>query len=493
MLTATSGRYGNTVTYVYDITGRKLNETLAIGGQSYTTDTQYDAAGRVKKLIYPDASEVSRTYTARGQLEKIITGGVDLMTRGYDDGGRMTSSVYDNGVSESRSYNADNTSSAITFTGASIGNLSYTWDDNHNKASETIGGTMSGYGFTASYDAEDRLTGWDRSDASLDQSWNLTSVGDWQSFTENLVVQNRTHGPSHELTAAGGQSVQHDAKGNLTLLPSSLRPQATAFTWDFDNRLKSADVGNNGSIDVEYEFDALGRRVSRDDGTTTTVFVQNGQQTVADYVSGASPGSPEYTYLWGDYIDELIVRDGTGGRRFYHRNQQYSVISLTNSSGSITERYAYDAYGDLTITDASGTVRTTSSDDNRYTYTGREWDETIELYHFRARMYDPKAGRFIGRDPIGYDGSPWNLYTYHFSSPVVGTDPTGNEKDEGESTDVPLPKNPECCEGFCIGAPKSGGNLEMTLKIAISPVLPKTRTMRTFAQALEMQKKVVSC
>ncbi|WP_430453465.1 RHS repeat-associated core domain-containing protein [Rhodopirellula europaea] len=422
MLTATSGRYGNTVTYVYDITGRKLNETLAIGGQSYTTDTQYDAAGRVKKLIYPDASEVSRTYTARGQLEKIITGGVDLMTRGYDDGGRMTSSVYDNGVSESRSYNADNTSSAITFTGASIGNLSYTWDDNHNKASETIGGTMSGYGFTASYDAEDRLTGWDRSDASLDQSWNLTSVGDWQSFTENLVVQNRTHGPSHELTAAGGQSVQHDAKGNLTLLPSSLRPQATAFTWDFDNRLKSADVGNNGSIDVEYEFDALGRRVSRDDGTTTTVFVQNGQQTVADYVSGASPGSPEYTYLWGDYIDELIVRDGTGGRRFYHRNQQYSVISLTNSSGSITERYAYDAYGDLTITDASGTVRTTSSDDNRYTYTGREWDETIELYHFRARMYDPKAGRFIGRDPIGYEDGQ-NLYQAYFVPTMV--DATG--------------------------------------------------------------------
>ncbi|WP_235909042.1 RHS repeat-associated core domain-containing protein [Roseiconus nitratireducens] len=425
MLTATSGRYGNTVTYVYDIAGRKLNETLSIGGQSYTTDTQYDAAGRVKKLIYPDSSEVTRTYTARGQLEKLVTGGVDLMNRSYDDGGRMTSSVYDNGVSESRTYNVDNTPSAINFSGASIGNLSYTWDDNHNKTSETITGTMSGYGFTATYDAEDRLTGWDRADAALDQSWNLTPVGDWQSFTENSVVQNRTHGPAHELTAAAGQAVQHDAKGNITLLPSSLRPQPSAFTWDFDNRLKSADIGNNGTVEVEYEFDALGRRVARTESGSTTVFVQNGQQTLADYASGASPSSPTYTYIWGDYIDELVVREGTGGRRFYHRNAQYSIVALTNASGTITERYAYDAYGDLTITDASGTVRTTSAESNRYTYTGREWDETLELYHFRARMYDPKAGRFLGSDPKEYDGGYANLYIYAGNRSLRSNDPFG--------------------------------------------------------------------
>jgi transcription elongation factor len=94
-----------------------------------------------------------------------------LNTRGYDDGGRVTSIDYDNGVNESRIYNVDNTPAAINFSGASTGNLSYTWDDNHNKTSETITGTMSGYGFTASCDAEDRLTGWDRADANLDQSW----------------------------------------------------------------------------------------------------------------------------------------------------------------------------------------------------------------------------------------------------------------------------------------------------------------------------------
>jgi len=63
MLTAVSGRYSNTVTYTYDSAGRKSTESLTIASQTYASTTDYDAAGRVSKLTYPDASEVIRTYT----------------------------------------------------------------------------------------------------------------------------------------------------------------------------------------------------------------------------------------------------------------------------------------------------------------------------------------------------------------------------------------------------------------------------------------------
>jgi RHS repeat-associated protein len=84
----------------------------------------------------------------------------------------------------------------------------------------------------------------------------------------------------------------------------------------------------------------------------------------------------------------------------YHRNQQYSITAMTTSTGAVAERYAYTAYGQPTILNASGSVLTSSAVGNRYTYTGREWDETLGLHHFRARWMSPLAGRFLGRDPI---------------------------------------------------------------------------------------------
>jgi RHS repeat-associated protein len=86
-----------------------------------------------------------------------------------------------------------------------------------------------------------------------------------------------------------------------------------------------------------------------------------------------------------------------------HSNQQYSINAVTTSAGIIAERYAYSAYGEPTICDASGSaIGSSSAINNRYSYTGREWDETVSLYHFRARWMSPKTGRFLQRDPIGY-------------------------------------------------------------------------------------------
>jgi RHS repeat-associated protein len=114
---------------------------------------------------------------------------------------------------------------------------------------------------------------------------------------------------------------------------------------------------------------------------------------------------------------------------YYHRNQQYSIVGLSDAAGALVERYAYTAYGELTILAPDRTLRATSSFQNRYTYTGREWDPTLRLYYFRARWLEPKAGRFIGRDPLGYvDGM--GLYGAYFV--IRGVDPFGLKCDDQE-------------------------------------------------------------
>ena len=108
----------------------------------------------------------------------------------------------------------------------------------------------------------------------------------------------------------------------------------------------------------------------------------------------------------------------------YHRNQQYSITAMTTSTGAVAERYAYTAYGQPTICNATGSPigNQQSQIANRFTYTGREWDETLGLHHFRARWMSPLAGRFLGRDPIGYEDG-WNLPASYLSLHRV--DPSG--------------------------------------------------------------------
>ena len=60
-----------------------------------------------------------------------------------------------------------------------------------------------------------------------------------------------------------------------------------------------------------------------------------------------------------------------------------------------------------------------------YSFTGREWDSETGLYFYRARYYDPEAGRFISRDPIGFTGGDMNLYGYVGNNPLNAIDPMG--------------------------------------------------------------------
>ena|SRR5215469_1902567 len=47
------------------------------------------------------------------------------------------------------------------------------------------------------------------------------------------------------------------------------------------------------------------------------------------------------------------------------------------------------------------------------------------LYYYRARYYDPSAGRFLGEDPIRFVGSGFNFYAYAGNAAANFIDPSG--------------------------------------------------------------------
>ena len=340
-----------------------------------------------------------------------------------------------NGQVVTRAYlTGDNLPALIA--NAAVGNYTYGWEASPrrrprreergedavasltDKTSETITGSMSGYGFavpTGGYDDQNRLTAWNRTNGTKNQAWALSSVGDWNSFVDAGVTQARTHGPTHEILTIGSATVTHDSRGNMTQ-----DEQGQQLTWNADGMLASATVPAGASTGVEgthtYQYDALGRRVRKTTGgagASDTVFVRDGQTVVAEYAATSAAASPLRKYVNASYVDEPVllidrtaagsVGAGTDERFYYHRNQQYSITALCDNSGAVVERYAYTAYGEPTILDGAGTTtRTASFIGNPYLYTTQEYDAETGLYHFNARMYEGRKGRFLSRDPSLY-------------------------------------------------------------------------------------------
>jgi len=196
----------------------------------------------------------------------------------------------------------------------------------------------------------------------------------------------------------------------------------SSLGWDCEYQLTNVVAG---AATVRYTYDVAGRKASRSEGGVTERYLYDGIHVVADTDNS---GSLLRTYTYGLGIDNILAMTihGSGGTTnyYYLKDLANTVLALANSSGSIVESYVYDAYGNVTIRNGSGTMIPASAYGNRFLFQGREYDYTTQLYHFRARWYDPETGRWLSNDPIGISGG-LNLYAFCSNDPVNFVDPTG--------------------------------------------------------------------
>ncbi|EDM28096.1 hypothetical protein LNTAR_12106 [Lentisphaera araneosa HTCC2155] len=455
LVSATKGRYSNTISYTYDQAGRRLSETQTHSGSagvspaSFTISHTFDVANRVTSCTYPDGTVLNKTYTDRNLLEGLSYAGTaggspaSVVDFTYDASMREASREYGNAITTDRTYNDDNTlgtlssSSALSFT--------YAYDANKNVTGETVQGapsSNSALSWTAAFDNEDRLSLWTRSGSAggspaSSMSWNLDLIGNWSSVTRNGLTDTRTHNGVHELTgSAGGSpaSYSYDAKGNLTT-----NKYGSTLTWDIDNHLQSILYSGMDPADApSYEYDALGRRLSKShlDGSKT-LYVLCDQKVCMEFdlfVDGNTgallPAVAHRKYVWGTYVDELIAiipAEGISNTLYAHQDRQYNLRGLTDSNGALVEYYAYSPYGERTAYDSNGTEidQTSTMLKTDYGFTGRRYDMESDLWYFRARYFDTEMGRFVSRDPLGYvDGA--SLYAGYFAQ-FLSVDPSGTK------------------------------------------------------------------
>jgi RHS repeat-associated protein len=154
-------------------------------------------------------------------------------------------------------------------------------------------------------------------------------------------------------------------------------------------------------------------------GTNTTNYLWDEQSAYGDVLIEADNSwNIQTSYTLGN--GEIIGQNRSSTLSYYLMDGHSGVRGLTNSSGSLTDSYAYGAFGDL--------KNSTGITANNYRYTGQQFDSLTGLYSLRARYYNPNEGRFLSRDTWGVNlvnPIELNRYGYVANNPINLSDPSG--------------------------------------------------------------------
>ena len=172
------------------------------------------------------------------------------------------------------------------------------------------------------------------------------------------------------------------------------------------------DVKKDSVIQSSFVYDPVGRRVEKATSTKIVTYTYDGMDILRESTTVLASTTASY-YVHGPGIDEPLAKETGGVFTYYHADGLGSIVKETNQSGNVTHTLTYDAWGDIQSGERDG-----------FAFTGREWDPETRLYYYRARYYDPKAGRFVSEDPIGFLAGT-NFVSYVHNNPQSSTDPFG--------------------------------------------------------------------
>ncbi len=325
--------------------------------------------------------------------------------------------------------------------GANRVQFGYTYWDNENTIRKKTFDHRSGSPYNDyTYDSFDRLTAaaYHNSDTEGFVMDDLGNRDGNQTLRGDGTVHFAVDPLTNRYTAIAGHPLAYDAAGNLTQDKDGYQ-----FTYDYENRIVEVRNSSNALV-AGFDYDTQGRRIRVYDAVadaTTLYYYSDNWQVLAEY-NGS--GIQQAYYVFGNYIDEVLLMNRGGSDKYYLHDHLYSPIALVNGSGSVIERYEYNAYGKAQVLSPNHEPRLASLHRNPYMFTGRELDildgGAYEKMYYRHRDYDIFTGRFYVQDMKGIsppkrtmnyfkvfrqykDGL--SLYNYVENNPNISVDPFG--------------------------------------------------------------------
>jgi RHS repeat-associated protein len=399
----------NSVSYQYDPAGNRTVMTATVGSNQSVTSYGYDYANRLQTVSNPSHFTGSASYS-------------------YDPIGLRNQLSLPNGVTVNYHYDELNRLTNITDTNSSgnIASYAYQLDPAGNRTSVT---ELGGSSVEWSYDDTYRLTNETRknSGGTVLTTTNFTydATGNRLKQTINSQITNYSYNELDQLkTSLSGSTTtgySYDQRGNLVQAGSS------SFGFDAADRMVTATVPGGSA---SYLYDADGRRVRQTANSVTTNYLWDELSAYGDVVAetdGSNNLTISYVLANCDCSTgaELLSQKKNGIVSYFLMDGHSGVRTLTNSSGSISESYNYDAFGNL--------LNGPSTPTTNYLYTGQQFDVLTGLYDLRARYYNAPIARFLSRDVAKLDiTNPAKLdrYVYTNNNPINFNDPSGLDYDQ---------------------------------------------------------------
>ena len=453
----------------YDAKGQVLQR---IDGNGRETDYLYsDPESRLTEIQYPTnaALNVHYTYDSYGRRATMLDS-TETNSYNYDDLNNLNSDTtsfingpqnltinytyYPDGDSEqistpagSFAYSDDADGRMSTLTNPLGETSRWTYDDNGLMQTQTLNnGVVTTYTRNARGQIIDLLTrtasGGALSDfgaIQFDAAGNCTSVTATLSTAPANYsgVTTYTYDAKNQLVQEGSQrqgsyaeGFGYDAAGNATTFRGSTEifnpdNQSTSLTYD-GNGNPTNYRGNLLAYDPENRMTFYGTVMAsgyNGDGLRTWRQTVNSGRIYFMY-EGTHPiceldasGAVRAVNTVG--ADGLLSRHTGNGSVFYSFDLQGNVAQRLDAGGNVISSDEYDAFGSR-ITTAVGSTDPFAYEARAGYYSDTEAGIVLLSY----RYYDPSTGRFLTRDPIGYNGGI-NLYGYVRNNPGNARDPSG--------------------------------------------------------------------
>jgi len=325
--------------YAYDSLGKLSSKTRTIDSRSYQSQYLYNTTGQLTTLVYPSGKRVRMNHDGRGRmngLDHVDSGGTLLSTYmsgiTYNEASQVTALSLGNGTAESYTFSTDGrlqlASQSVTKGAATLLSLSYSYSASAGQMGTgtsagntgqivSISGTVNGLSRNQafSYDNVGRLltaSGWSSWGRRYGYDRWGNRTGMWDAVSggtqiQSIAIAQTSSVANNRIANVNGVGYGYDASGGVT------GDGGHSYTYDAEGRLVSVDAGASAT----NTYDANNWRLKKVSAGTTTHYVWEGGQVIAEYNGATGALISEYIYAGA----RRVVREQGGVLRYYHADR----------------------------------------------------------------------------------------------------------------------------------------------------------------------------